>query len=54
MSTAQFLVRMPIEVRDWVATAAKKDDRSMNCLIVMILKRAMDAQKGNASTGANG
>ena len=54
MSTSQFLVRMPTELRDWVASAAKKDDRSMNCFIVTILKRAMDAQKGNAPTGANG
>lgn len=54
MSTAQFLVRMPAEVRDWIAGAAQKDDRSMNYLIVSILKRAMDAQKGDAPTAANG
>lgn len=48
MAIAQFVVRMPAEVRDWVEDAAKKDDRSMNGLIVSILKRAMAAQKENA------
>lgn len=49
MSTAQFLVRMPPELRDWVADAAKEDDRSMNSFIVFLLKRTMAAQMKNAS-----
>ena len=48
MSTAQFLVRMPHEMRDWIEGAARQDDRSMNQFIVSILKRAMDAQKESA------
>ena len=50
MTTVSMMVRMPPEVRGWLADAAKKDDRSMNWLIVSILKRAMTAQKESAST----
>ncbi|HET7832356.1 MAG TPA: Arc family DNA-binding protein [Gallionella sp.] len=45
MSTEQFIVRMPPGMRSWIAETAKKDDRSMNNLIVSILRRAMNAQK---------
>lgn len=48
MATAQFVVRMPPEIRAWIAGTAEKDDRSMNSLIVSILKRAMGAQNENA------
>lgn len=44
MSSVSMMVRMPPDVRDWVEEAAKKDERSMNWLIVSILKRAMAAQ----------
>lgn len=54
MATAQFVVRMPTELRERIATTAERDDRSMNWLIVSILKMAMDAQKENAATAANG
>lgn len=50
MTTAQFVVRMPPELREWVAGAAEKDDRSMNWLIVSILKGAMEARTKNAPT----
>ena len=48
MTTVNMMVRVPANVRNWVAEAAKSDDRSMNWLIVSILKGAMDAQKENA------
>lgn len=52
MISVNMMVRIPPEVRDWVQGEAKKDDRSMNWLIVSILKRAMDAQKENAPAAA--
>lgn len=48
MTSVSMMVRIPPEVRDWVQDKAKKDDRSMNWLIVAVLRRAMEAQKENA------
>lgn len=50
MTTVNMMVRVPADVRNWVADAAKSDDRSMNWLIVSILKGAMEAQTKNAPT----
>jgi predicted HicB family RNase H-like nuclease len=52
MQTVQFMVRMPPDLRDWVEEAARRDERSMNWLIVSILKRAMAAQTESAPTAA--
>lgn len=57
MSTVSFVVRMPPEVRGQLTELAKKEERSMNWLIVSFLKQGLvstNARTENAPTGANG
>lgn len=57
MSTVSFVVRMPPELREQLAESAKKEERSMNWLIVSFLKQGLafnGAKMENAPTAANG
>lgn len=45
MNATGLMLRLPPELKKWLADVAKKDDRSMNSQAVKILKGAM-AQAG--------
>lgn len=42
--TIGLMLRLPPEVKKWLAEIAKKDDRSMNGQVVRILRGAMESQ----------
>jgi len=43
------MVRLPPEVKAWLAETAAKNDRSMNWVLVSILKEAMQEAAKNAA-----
>lgn len=44
----KMMIRLPVDVRDWFRSYAKRNDRSMNGQMVAILREIMDGQKENA------
>lgn len=44
MEIADLKVRMPTEVKDWLASRANENDRSMNSEVIAILKSMMRGQ----------
>lgn len=44
METVGLMVRMPVEVRNWLSDVAKKNERSMNWMLISILKEKMAAE----------
>lgn len=41
-----FGLRMPTEVKEWARHQAEKEDRSINSMIVRILRERMDQDEG--------
>ncbi|WP_300585227.1 Arc family DNA-binding protein [Marivita sp.] len=42
--TVPFGLRMPDEIKEWAKRRAKEEDRSMNSMIVRILKERMEQE----------
>lgn len=43
MEKIGLMARLPLDVRDWLASEAKKGERSMNWMLISILKEKMAA-----------
>ncbi|MGK5020762.1 hypothetical protein [Janthinobacterium sp. LB2P10] len=44
MEIIGLMSRLPVDLRDWLADEAKKEERSMNWMLVSILKEKRAAQ----------